>query len=293
VSPQTLNRGTMSLFTDNALLQTLGSDTAYTACLILDGGFITGMKLRQFLAGAIVNSPILSELTSSASIDGNIFTFAQLSQANAVKLAVIATNLRTNYPMVFSADTTPKFPVADAVAMSASFPFLFKPTLIGKDFDTGCKDKSSIADYPGFYADGGLTNNVPIHVFDTAPLVCDPLFSSEDPDQKFLASGMLGLRLSPGDPPSNSTSTELSGYQETAVNIVDFGAMVLNALSADATQGQIRTPLEGKQTVNIYSGGLDLLDFVPPADDSVTQGAWRNGWNAMNEYYSANYASPW
>lgn len=292
-APESWGAVLTSLVGSGALLRFLSNDPRFGACLLFDGGFITGKKLRTFLAGAIAHSPFLtSQLKSSGSIDGTTFTFSQLKQANAAQLAVIATNLRTFSPMVFSSTTTPNFPVADAVAMSASFPFLFKPTLIGTDYDTGCPSASA-ADYPGLYADGGLVINVPIHVFDDTPQQCDPLFLTNHPDLSTLPAGMLGLRLSPGDAPSASSGT--SGYQDptSTVNIKSFAAMVMQALQSNANQGQLRTPLEGQQTVIIYSGGLDLLDFVPPTDPSVMTGALRNAWTAMNSYYSVSYQPPW
>jgi NTE family protein len=79
-------------------------------------------------------------------------TFAELAASRQVDLRVVATNVSTGVPEVFSAATTPDVSVAEAVRMSMSIPFFF----------------AAVRTPAGVYVDGGATWNYPIEIFDGA-----------------------------------------------------------------------------------------------------------------------------
>ena len=110
-------------------------------------------------------------------------TFAKLFAATGKDLVVTGTNISASQPVFFRAALTPDFPVLDAVAISASFPFLFRPTAIcyqglaGKGRERAFYDRH----YSGYFIDGGIFNNLPINAFNgnqadglTADALCSP-----------------------------------------------------------------------------------------------------------------------
>ncbi len=63
--------------------------------------------------------------------------------------AVVATDLESHEPIVWSTSTTPDFPVGEAVRSSCTIPFFFQPH--------------------GPYVDGGVLSNLPLHIVDNDP----------------------------------------------------------------------------------------------------------------------------
>ena len=74
-------------------------------------------------------------------------------------IKVVATNVSTCTPAVFSTDSTPKESVARAVSASICLPYVFSPALIG--------------DHQ--YLDGGITSNLPAWVFEEERLMAPSL----------------------------------------------------------------------------------------------------------------------
>lgn len=79
-------------------------------------------------------------------IDKEQVTFDSLE----IPLKIVASNLSTQEPTIFSKDQWPAMLVADAVRASISIPFFFRPTLQASDM----------------LVDGGLMSNFPAWVFD-------------------------------------------------------------------------------------------------------------------------------
>ena len=80
-------------------------------------------------------------------------TFLELSKKTGKNLIISATHVDTMQPTYFSLDTTPNVLVIEAIRASIAVPFLIKPVEIGNDF----------------YVDGGVTDGVPIYVFNNTP----------------------------------------------------------------------------------------------------------------------------
>jgi len=78
-------------------------------------------------------------------------TFNDFRNMGFKDLYLIGTNLSTGFSEVFSAEHTPRMPVADAVRMSMSIPLFFSAV------------RSARRDV---YVDGGLLKNYPVKVFD-------------------------------------------------------------------------------------------------------------------------------
>ena len=136
---------------------TAHADT-YVTNLLFDRGLFTGMGVREFFAKHI--NALLGDKLKAKGLEGKGATvgFEDFVALTGVDLCLTGTNLTTRRPAFFSARYTPKFPVAEAAAISMNFPGVFKPIVI-----------DSPADLAGFWIDGGLLNNLPIHAFDTLP----------------------------------------------------------------------------------------------------------------------------
>ncbi len=98
-------------------------------------------------------------------------SFARHKECFGIDLRLTGANLETQMSHVFSARTTPTMAVADAVRISASFPLLFRPTLISFEKAKKMSEAESWALSPeeltGIWIDGGIYNNVPWDVFET------------------------------------------------------------------------------------------------------------------------------
>jgi NTE family protein len=83
-------------------------------------------------------------------------TFSDFRKFGHKDLYVISANISKLEVAVFSADTTPDFPVANAVRMSMSIPLYFEVMRFnGKVFGEG-----------DYYVDGGILMNYPLPIFD-------------------------------------------------------------------------------------------------------------------------------
>lgn len=78
------------------------------------------------------------------------YTFGELWEDKGIQLVVVATDLNKLKTVYFSNLTYPTMPIADAVRMSMSIPFLFHPVKFNDQL----------------FVDGGLIDNYPLHVFD-------------------------------------------------------------------------------------------------------------------------------
>jgi predicted acylesterase/phospholipase RssA len=280
----------LSVIPKNSLLYALMSDPGYLACLIYDGGMLSGVALRNWLGKQILKSPLWRTRGRRLNLprDGLKITFDHLHQMSAgkVELAITGTNITTGRPVVFATTSTPDFPVADAVAMSASLPPVFKPVWVSSTAPIG----SDIAteNYVGWYVDGGVTNNVPIHAFDQEPVSFDPYFDQSPPGPQGplpLNEYMLGLRLTAGEPPSAQAAKPVQDPPSTTQWLYPTLGQLVDALQFGANMGQLHSQAEAMQTVLIYSDGVGLIDFIPQTDAQL-KAAVRYGRQQMSAYYS-------
>jgi predicted acylesterase/phospholipase RssA len=174
------------------------------------------------------------------------------------KLVFTGTNLTIGKTVLFSVDTTPDFPIADAARISMSLPYIFKPYVI----------KEQKKGYPpcGTYVDGGVWNNLPIHVFD------DEISQSQSAAQISLSSQplaqTLGIRLE---------FTEVSPVS----NLYQFLKKMLNFGLMGTGETQVLERDEFR-TILLDTDPLDLLDFTPPKDDTVFKRSRRTVRNYFN-----------
>lgn len=152
-------------------------DGQLLSSFLYDYGIFSGHAIRKFFTKGIADavrrvqglpgSATTMRIGSRDVLLGEI-DFEQHRAIFGCKLVVTGSNLETGMTELFSADTTPKFRVADAVRISMSIPIAYKPLII--------KDKASLAAVgaspgsfvEGVWVDGGVFNNTPVGVFDQA-----------------------------------------------------------------------------------------------------------------------------
>src|SRR5206468_3955021 len=147
-------------------------------------------------------------------------------------------NLSTAQSHYFSVETTPAFCVADAVRISMSFPFAFKPVLIPKR-------NVLPPDLAGYWIDGGVLNNIPIHAFD------NPVTHELNPN-------VFGLRLGIDPPTLMTESTDPKQL------LGDFLTAFLELYGGIGERSQVRTKGAEDQTLMLQvPRGLSTLNFAP------------------------------
>ena len=107
--------------------------------LIMDYGEHSGIYFHKYM------QKLVNEKTGNPD-----YTFGDLWDDKKIKLVIVSTDLNKLKTVYFSHQSYPTMPIADAVRMSMSIPFLFNPI----KFDDQ------------LFVDGGLIDNYPLHVFD-------------------------------------------------------------------------------------------------------------------------------
>jgi predicted acylesterase/phospholipase RssA len=172
------------------------------ASLLFDRGVLSGNAVREYVrylthkylkpsrfAGRSL-APGFTD-ASIAKLDPSTLTFRDLYQITGCKLVLMGTNITNKLSLPFSAEATPDFPLVDAVGLSMSIPGLFKPTFVAgevkldRDPDTAAHNYR----YKGFFVDGGMLVNIPMHAFDR---------EADNPNPGMLHERILGLGLADG-----------------------------------------------------------------------------------------------
>jgi NTE family protein len=183
----------------------------------------------------------IEELLAHAPLKG-IKTFGDLERATeAEKLQVIGTDLAHTRMVVFPGDVgfyvdddgqplkPEDFPIADAVRISAGFPYFFPPMTL----------RDGVTKKDGVLVDGGVVSAYPIFLFD-----------SENPKHP-----TWGFRLFSGKPPESPPYQDIDGFFWW----VDMGEAILDA-SMNAFD-RFDEKLFGPRTIAIPTGDIETLDF--------------------------------
>ena len=212
--------------------------------LFADLGLFHGKKARDIFDEEIANAMGQS---------GKNVTFKQHSEHKGFKkLVVTGTNLTTGKTVLFSADETPDFPVADAVRISMSLPFIFKPYVI---------DERRKGFPPcGVYVDGGVFNNSPLHAFD------DEIWEAQEEAQRnsfsLPLSKAIGLRLTYEKPYTLPVRDSLLNFFYPFL-----WTIALNGIFGTGESQVLRR--EENRYILLDNHPLWLLGFNPPKDDKV------------------------
>ncbi len=253
----------------------------YAYNLIFDRGIFPGISVRKFLHRKITEYLGMKlhkhHNTTGAfrSYDGSEVNFEVFYEFTGVDLVITGANVTQHKPAIFSRRHTPKFPVAEAVGISMNLPLIFKPIKVEANVPPG-KYNMATNDYHGFWVDGGLLNNFPLHAFDYLM----PPVSEKYPHLRPLNPAVLGLRLTEG-PPGNQCGKKKDGG--TFDILLSHFGMVFNTLMYPSEAGQIRTTDEAEQTIDLYTYCLETTDFAPSA--SLKEEPIKNAEREVQRYF--------
>ena len=231
----------------------------YLYNLVFDRGLFPGFAPRRFFSGAIsgyLSRKILQYTGGiiASSPNGGDLNFDLFYRMTGVDLVITGANITKHRPAVFSRRHTPRFPVAEAVGISMNLPVLFKPVYVEAEVPVGALNANA-DDYQGFWIDGGVLNNFPLHAFDHL----QPPVSTRYPNLRPLHPKMLGLRLTEGPnrpQPSPGSPGTFSVLLEHLANLRD-------TVLYPSEQGQIRTADEADQTIDLFTYDLETTEFAP------------------------------
>lgn len=250
---------------DEPLLQKLLEfPEEYAYNLIFDRGLFPGLAVSRFFHRKMYEylEPALRQVLGGNEVnctpENSGITFDLFYQLTGVDLVLTGANITTNKAAVFSKQHTPDFLVAEAVSISMNLPALFKPVKVVTEVPP--RGTMPPVDYQGLWVDGGILNNFPLHAFDDRIPPISPRF----PHLRPLNPAMLGLRLAEGGP--NSSNLPEVSPDMTFQTLSNYLGGILNTALYPSGSGQIRTPDEAMQTIDLYTYELDLFDFAPPPE---------------------------
>ena len=209
---------------------------SYLKNLVMDYGLFSGCYSTNYFAnwiGEKSGGAAKQKLSTGGFRSWRTINFEEFFEVHEIDLVLTGTNIETMRSQYFSRKETPDFKVVDALRISMSFPFAFKPVKISKS-DYGSEK------YVGTWIDGGVLNNNPIHAFDK--------------QRGVINDGMLGLRL------GNDPKPIINNFSDY------LGALVSTILST-SERGQMQTLQEEKQTIILPTTGLSTLNFTPKQED--------------------------
>lgn len=230
----------------------------YAQNLWQDFGFFSGCRARRFF-----DQLLAARLGRSS---GNV-TFREHFDAFGIKLVLAGTNLESGMSELFSVDTTPQMPVADAVRISMSLPLIYKPVRISaaqsQAITQGAvrplSDRRGLA---GLWVDGGLWNNLPIRAF-----LQEPGAHPATLGIKLGESGRVAIR---------SFTDFLSRY------VVDFGLMGTGEVSHSHTSGY------RQQMIELPTTGLETANFTP--DEATLRARIDDAGKRVFSYFGRSHA---
>jgi len=263
---------------DPMVAQLLRHPESYLYNLVFDRGLFPGFAPRNFITGCVAGylSQRIMQMTGGVIVsNAGWMSFSQFFNLTGVDLILTGANTSTNRPAVFSRHHTPDFPVAEAVGISMNLPFIFKPVKVEANVPTGRYNQNT-HDYHGRWVDGGILNNFPLHAFDAA----GPAVSTSHPNLRPLNPKILGLRLTEG-PTAGSTSATTGTFSVLLEHIGN----VVNTILYPSEQGQIRTPDEAEQSIDLYTYNLQTTNFAPTAQQQAVP--VREAERAVLNYFSA------
>lgn len=166
---------------------------------------------------------LLEQLTGKARI-----TFVEMAVRFGTECVMVGTSLDRRAPVYFSERTHPDMPLALAMRISSSVPFLF-----------------AAVPYKGeTYVDGGMLDNFPLHVFDTI----DAETGVRTPNKR-----VAGIKLL-------STSEYLEEPFPRVRNVVGAAPALLDAIMQQALRVHVHAD-DWRRTVRVDTGTVGAFNF--------------------------------
>lgn len=217
---------------------------------LLHRGVTRGVELHAWIERLLTKAPVKAT------------TFGDLADG---KLQVVGTDLAHSRMVVFPEDVAlyidddgkrlepDDFPIADAVRISAGFPYFFPPVSL-RDAETKKQ---------GVLVDGGVTSAFPIFLFD-----------KKEPKRP-----TWGFRLYEGNPPEKPSHTEIDG--------LEWPIEMLKAIVNTSTNALDKFEMKAfaPRTISIPTGDIETLDFS--LDKAQQEELYNFGFKAAKKFFEA------
>ena len=264
---------------DDPILNAIKKDVkGYLYNLIFDRGLFPGFAVTEYFRTLLRNyfDKQPKRKSAAAKVDYGMINFKEFYEQTRVDLVFAGVNTTNKRTGIFSQRTTPFLSIADAVSISMNIPLLFKPVRV---------DLLTLGtSLTGYWVDGGVQNNLPLHAFDGFN---DNPNRSTVPGLSGLHPNVLGLRLTPDAPSQQIFAPPLAPPLEQpffGIFSTYLFSNVFDSLMAPSEEGQIRTPQERSQTIELFTGELSLTEFTPPA--SKSEGPIKNAKEVVAKYFA-------
>ncbi|HPD94629.1 MAG: patatin-like phospholipase family protein [Bacteroidales bacterium] len=185
-------------------------------------------------------------------------TFSDFKKAGFRDLYISVTNVTKHCNEIFSVETMPDMPVADAVRMSMSIPLYFESIKLNSNQ----------------YADGGTVNNYPMSVFDYKKYVSNPANFKDG-----INNETLGCHL---------YSAGESAKKPIKFGLVQYVVDLMQTLLDTQEIGFNNVPNLIKRSANISDCGISAIDFDITVGSPKYNELYSSGLEAMKKYL-ANY----
>jgi predicted acylesterase/phospholipase RssA len=255
----------------------------YIYNILYDRGLFTGTMNREYFYDLIERYFEKYHSTNYelfGKVKGHAVTFQVFFEITGVDLRISGTNMTAGENLIFSIETTPHFPVAEAVGISMNIPGIFKPVHI--------KNEISESPLTGLWVDGGLLNNLPFQAFENTPNFSkehilgfnitegpDPIIFNEykndpwflaNPDYKQFVIEHIKKTKSLPTRKVPAKKGDISPVKPSALmgtTLFSVLGYLLNTWLDDATASQLPKDAHENNVITIYSFHIGTLDFTP------------------------------
>jgi NTE family protein len=237
----------LSFFSGSAKIASVSPKLAYRVASSF------GLYNGDFFKGLIEG--LIDEKTGVTNL-----TFEELNQMHQQNpglyknLYVMGVNLSTSIAEVFSFETTPNVIIADAVRISMSIPFIFKPHYVCIKTPAGESEPLASGH---LYADGGITNNYPISLFDKNKYLLG--YNGDLPEEPIHNHETLGMRLVNKERKDFFEATRPAPEKEIS-HFLHYTSAVLASIYQKQESDHVNSA-DKRRTIYIDTLGINTLQF--------------------------------
>lgn len=248
--------------------------------LFRDGGLFPGFEVRNFFRELIWDfiakqAKLIFSAKQCSDFERIGISFKDFFKLTGIDFVVMGTNISTKQAGIFSIRNTPDFLVNEAVALSMSIPFVFKPICLEINHNAKGLDKDF---YRGYWCDGGVRTNFPIHAFDGINWR-SPYLTPPNQFLKPLNANMLGLRVDK----SVQLVENCTNPRDINKSVFSVFGDVWSTMAYPSSAGQIRDSSENEQVIFIDAFELSLLNFAPA--DSIKKKPIDEAYKKVMSYF--------
>ena len=188
------------------------------------------------------------------------YTFEMLWKMSNIDLVLTTTNVSFLNPLYLSYRNYPNMPIKDGIRMSMSIPMIFTPV----EFEGN------------YYADGGIIDNYPIHVFDGKyPGDINAINYRVSPNKN-----TLGFRLISD---YDDTSKSESNKKYPIKNVFSYGMAVFEG-SLKSSSRQYNGDINWNRSIQIFTDDVSAINFGISEKDK--ERLYKNGIDAALGFFS-------